>query len=109
MAGMTYARFLALFLVVPIVLSLAVRGPRRYARHAAALGLLLVFVYVGTIPWDSTAVARGLWSFDTARTWQVTVFGLPLEEVLFFGLQTVLTGLWVNRRLDRTFAGDPEA
>jgi lycopene cyclase domain-containing protein len=99
----TYAGFLALFVFAPLTFSVLVL--RQHLRDGGYLPLLVLlgFVYAGTLPWDSAAVARGLWSFDPAKTWTARVAGLPIEELLFFGLQTLLTGLWVRRRLTRTF------
>ena len=94
---MTYGLFLLVFLVLPIA-AVLVRGRGWRARP---LGLLLPIVYLATTPWDDAAVRAGLWSFDPARIWGLHVLHLPLEEVLFFGLQTVLTGLLVQRRLRR--------
>lgn len=94
---MTYGRFLLLFLVLPLGLLFlradVRRGPWR------PLLLLLPLVYLATTPWDSWAVAHGLWDFPEGKTWGVRLFRLPLEEYLFFGLQTLLTGLLVQRRL----------
>ena len=98
---LTYARFLALFVCVPL-LALAWRYRRVLDRRALApLWLLLPVVYVATTPWDNYAVARGLWGFARAQTWGVFVGYLPLEEYLFFGLQTLLVGLWARARLAR--------
>lgn len=94
---MTYGHFLLLFLVLPLLLLLlradVRRGPWR------PLLVLLPLVYLATTPWDSWAVAHGLWDFPQGKTWGVRLFRLPLEEYLFFGLQTALTGLLVQRRL----------
>jgi lycopene beta-cyclase len=99
---MTYARFLLLFLVLPLgafALSGAfAKGPWR------PLLYLLAVVYLTTTPWDSWAVAHGLWGFAEGKTWGLRLGFLPLEEYLFFGLQTLLTGLWVRRRLGRLLA-----
>lgn len=98
---MTYGRFLGLFLLLPIVW-MAWRSRRVLdARLLVPLSALLVVVYVATTPWDNAAVARGIWSFDPDRVWGLWLLYLPLEEYLFFGLQTVLTGLWVGQRLRR--------
>jgi lycopene beta-cyclase len=93
----TYGRFLVLFLLLPLGLLLS----RAEVRHGPwrPLGLLLLVVYLATTPWDSWAVAHGLWDFPQGKTWGVRLFGLPLEEYLFFGLQTLLVGLLVRRRL----------
>ena len=98
---MTYARFLGLFVVVPILV-LAVRYRRTYTRREmGALGILMLVVYGATIPWDNLAVKWGLWHFRPDLIWGITLGYLPLEEYLFFGLQTLLVGLWVFVRLRR--------
>jgi lycopene cyclase domain-containing protein len=98
---MTYARFLGLFVVLPI-LFLLVRYRRTLTlRGLAPMGLLLVVVYAATSPWDNLAVKWGLWGFDAERIWGLTLGYLPLEEYLFFGLQTLLVGLWARERLRR--------
>lgn len=96
---MTYARFLGLFVVVPIVV-LAVRYRRSLSwKGLAPLGGLLAVVYAATAPWDNLAVKWGLWRFKPELIWGLKLGYLPLEEYLFFGLQTVLVGLWVRERL----------
>ena len=96
---MTYAGFLLLFVVPPLVLAaLCCRGVMRHGgwRPIAAL---LAIVYATATPWDSVAVARGLWGFDPQRIIGIRLFGLPIEELSFFGLQTLLTSIWVRHRL----------
>ncbi|MET0405736.1 MAG: lycopene cyclase domain-containing protein [Cystobacter sp.] len=96
---MTYARFLGLFVVLPIIL-LALRYRRVLSRRALMpLVPLLFIVYAATCPWDNLAVKWGLWRFKPELIWGIVVGYLPLEEYLFFGLQTVLVGLWVLARL----------
>lgn len=98
---MTYARFLGLFVLLPILASAWLLRADLARGELRPMLLLLVIVYVATSPWDNAAVAHGLWDFDDARTWGVRLAYLPAEEYLFFGLQTVLTGLWVRARLAR--------
>ena len=106
---MTYARFLGLFVVVPI-LFLAWRYRRTFtARSLAPMGLLLIVVYAATSPWDNLAVKWGLWGFDPERIWGIRLGYLPLEEYLFFGLQTLLVGLWARARLARVLAPEAES
>lgn len=106
---MTYARFLGLFVVVPI-LFLAWRYRRTFtARSLAPMGLLLIVVYAATSPWDNLAVKWGLWGFDPERIWGIKLGYLPLEEYLFFGLQTLLVGLWARARLARALAPEAQA
>lgn len=99
---MTYARFLALFLTLPLAVLLVLwwRDTVKRLPWKGVLQLLLV-VYLATIPWDSMAVKHGLWDFPEGKTWGIRLGYLPLEEYLFFGLQTLLTGLWAGRRLLR--------
>ncbi|WP_375756355.1 lycopene cyclase domain-containing protein [Corallococcus exercitus] len=104
---MTYARFLGIFVVLPI-LFLLVRYRRTLSwRGLAPMGLLLIVVYAATSPWDNMAVKWGLWGFDPERIWGVKLGYLPLEEYLFFGLQTLLVGLWARDRLERVLAKKP--
>ena len=95
---MTYGGFLALFVVVPLVAALWRFGGALLDGGWRAMGLLLVIVYVATTPWDNGAVARGLWDFDPARINGVRLGWLPIEE---YGLQALLTGVWVLHRLGR--------
>jgi lycopene cyclase domain-containing protein len=98
---MTYARFLGLFVVLPI-LWLLFRYRRTLSwRGLVPMGLLLVVVYTATTPWDNLAVKWGLWGFEPERIWGIKLGYLPLEEYLFFGLQTLLVGLWAAERLRR--------
>lgn len=104
---MTYASFLALFVVLPIVF-LAVRYRKTFTpRSLLPLGLLLLVVYTATTPWDNMAVKWGLWGFDAERIWGVKLGYLPIEEYLFFGLQTLLVGLWARARLARALEARP--
>jgi lycopene cyclase domain-containing protein len=96
---MSYSGFLLLFVVPPLLLQLVLNRRAQVRGRALPLGLLLAAVYLSTTPWDSWAVRHALWGFDEARLWGARFFGLPLEELLFFGLQALLTGLWVRRRL----------
>ena len=106
---LTYARFLGLFVLVPVLL-LAWRYRRVLDRRALApLWVLLGVVYVATTPWDNYAVRRGLWGFAHEHTWGLFIGYLPLEEYLFFGLQTLLVGLWARARLARALAQRREA
>ncbi|NVJ21224.1 MULTISPECIES: lycopene cyclase domain-containing protein [Myxococcus] len=101
---MTYARFLGLFVVLPIVFLLWRYRRTFTARSLAPMGLLLIVVYAATSPWDNLAVKWGLWGFDESRIWGIKLGYLPLEEYLFFGLQTLLVGLWARARLTRALA-----
>lgn len=104
---MTYGVFLLLFVVAPLALSLL--WHRRALRRGGLLpfALLLVVVYAATSPWDNYAVKWGLWDFGEGRTWGLRLGYLPLEEYLFFGLQSALVGVWARRRLADFLSAHP--
>ena len=107
--GLTYGQFLALFLLPPIaglaILVVRDQWDRRrlgaVAKHARGRGQwwllagLIVVAIVYTIPWDSHLIAEGVWSYAPSRLSGIMLAGIPLEELLFFPLQTLLLGLWV--------------
>lgn len=103
---MTYVGFLLLFLVVPILAlaGLSYRDRRQGRALPAALGLIRpwqgivalgIVAVVYTTPWDNYLVATNVWWYDPAKVLGITLGWVPLEEYLFFVLQTVLTGLWL--------------
>jgi lycopene beta-cyclase len=113
MTQLTYGQFLALFLLPPIVgLAILVlrdhwwRGSGAQAfekieksaqgasRWWLLAGLTIVAI-VYTIPWDSHLIAEGVWSYAPSRVSGLMLAGIPLEELLFFPLETLLIGLWV--------------
>jgi lycopene cyclase domain-containing protein len=65
------------------------------------LGSLILVAVVYTAPWDNHLIAEGVWSYDPSRISGVTFGWIPLEELLFFPLQTLLIGLWVIWLLPR--------
>lgn len=98
---MTYARFLALFLGPLLVLGIVLVRPVFRARHMLFLLGLSLVVVGWTSPWDNAAVAAGLWGFDPERISGIVFGRLPVEEYLFFLLQTWVTSLLLMRRVMR--------
>ncbi len=99
---MTYPLFLLLFLVIPILLlGFLLRPAWRANWWLRALIFTLVLALVYTTPWDNYLVASGVWSYDVKRVWNMILGWVPLEEYLFFILQTVLTGLVTLALLQR--------
>ncbi|MCX7607197.1 MAG: lycopene cyclase domain-containing protein, partial [Bacteroidia bacterium] len=102
-SSMTYGEFLALFLLPPLLLlgvwSWRTRGkfpPSFHTRPlSTVLGFLVGVAVLYTTPWDNYLVAKGIWSYPKERVWGIRLGWVPLEEYLFFVLQTLLTGLWV--------------
>lgn len=91
---MTYPLFLILFLVLPIAVIAFWQRENTRARWwqvAVALTILLALLY--TTPWDNYLVATRVWYYDPARVWNIVLGYVPLEEYLFFVLQTILGAL----------------
>jgi lycopene cyclase domain-containing protein len=96
---MTYAEFLALF-VLP-GLALVVYWCRAELKHIRALATIVLVVYATATPWDNGAVHMGLWFFAPDRILGLKVGQLPIEECAFFGLQTLIVALWTLRRWEQ--------
>lgn len=121
---MTYGQFLLLFIVVPIILLACFvmwdgyrhfhdsppqdDGARdRWKAPYMLLAALVLVAVMYTIPWDNHLIATGVWSYKPTSISGVAFDHVPLEEMLFFLLQTVLVGLWVLWLLSRV-GGDNE-
>jgi lycopene cyclase domain-containing protein len=90
---LTYLAFHLVFLLPP-VLGLGLLQTRTRAPWWP-LGLITAIAFVYTTPWDNYLVARGVWSYPEGRVLG-TVGYVPVEEYVFFVLQTALTGLWLR-------------
>ena len=53
-------------------------------RKLRRLGLAVLPGFILFTVWDWYAIRSGHWSFDPERLLEVRVYGLPLEELLFF-------------------------
>lgn len=102
---MTYGQFLILFLLLPIImLTLLIRrgwrqkqiGGERLQGWTPLLLLsgLTIVAIVYTFPWDSHLIATRIWWYGPSLVSGITLISIPLEEALFFPLQTALVGLW---------------
>lgn len=88
---MTYARFLLLFLVIPIVLLAVPMRGRWQQRHRLACAAVCLLAFLYTAPWDNYAARVGLWSFDPQfAPPSHFLLSLPWEEYAFYGLQGIL-------------------
>jgi len=109
---MTYFDFLALFLLIPIAILLAVVWiDRAHGREipaamkawspAAAIVLHVVIALLYTTIWDNYLVATRVWWYDPALVTGLTIAYVPIEEYTFFILQPILAGLWLLFLLKR--------
>ena len=91
---LTYSQFLLIFVCLPLGVLLYVLR-RKLTRPARVALLVLVIVAVAyTTPWDNYLVATKVWFYDPRLILDLILGYVPLEEYLFFILQTLLVGLF---------------
>jgi len=73
-----------------------VTGPglrAQWVRWVLMAHVALALLY--TTPWDNYLVATGVWWYEPALIAGVTLGYVPLEEYVFFIVQTLFVGLWL--------------
>jgi len=95
--ALTYLEFHAAFLTPPLA-ALAVAAYRRRERvdwRVTGVGVAVVtaLAVVYTTPWDGYLIRTGVWWYGDGRV-AARVWSIPVEELLFFVLQPLLTALW---------------
>ena len=101
---MTYFGFLAIFIGPPlIVLGLGNWRMRQqpfpsrlsaFRPISVVLAHILVALLYTTL-WDNYLVATGVWWYDPSLVTGLTLGWVPIEEYVFFIVQTLMTGLWL--------------
>ncbi len=86
---MTYSKFLFIFVVPVVVVSAILALPRMTRREWFAVLLLPTLAVIWTTPWDNYLVATRVWRYDPSKVWNVILGYVPLEEYLFFVLQSL--------------------
>ncbi|MCB0713906.1 MAG: lycopene cyclase domain-containing protein [Ignavibacteriae bacterium] len=91
---MTYLEFHLIF-NLPLLLLLLFFTRKKLSRgYLKWVAVVCLIVLTFTFPWDSWAVAKGIWGFGEERV-LFKVGNLPFEEVLFFLLETIAVALLV--------------
>jgi lycopene cyclase domain-containing protein len=85
---MKYSRFLLVFIAPVVVIFGILALPRMTKREWFAVVTLPILAVVWTTPWDNYLVASGVWRYNPQKVWNVILGHVPLEEYLFFVLQT---------------------
>lgn len=70
--------------IVLIPLLLSFEKNVRFYRKLKNVFFTIFIVAVVFITWDAIATKRGDWSFNSDHTGSTELFGLPIEEILFF-------------------------
>jgi lycopene beta-cyclase len=101
---MTYFGFLIRFLVVPLlILVLITVYDLRIGKYIQGfhndrvwqvilIHVMLALVY--TTPWDNYLVASGVWTYNPSLVTGSVIGYVPIEEYIFFVLETIAAGLW---------------
>lgn len=86
---MTYLRFHLFFNLPPLALLVALNALAPWSRgEVIAFGWVLLAVMVFTTPWDNFAAKWGIWGFPREK-YSLRIWHLPVEEYVFFVLQSV--------------------
>jgi len=75
-----YIQLLCIFVLVPNIILLYLNRKRI---HLKTLGIALVLLFIIAVVWDQLSVRMGLWVFSQDEMIG-NLFGLPVEEYLFF-------------------------
>lgn len=62
-------------------------------RDVYRIVFLITIALVWTIPWDAYLIKRKIWTYPPSVVVGHSLFGIPLEEVFFFIIQTYTTSL----------------
>ncbi|EGG10156.1 uncharacterized protein MELLADRAFT_94543 [Melampsora larici-populina 98AG31] len=92
---MTYWMFHLCFTLPPTLTLFGVLRPILSPADSFRYSFLTVVAVLYTLPWDSYIIHHKAWTY---APWAVTatIFGVPIEEVFFFIIQTFLTGYLYN-------------
>ena len=102
---MTYFGFLLCFLFIPISVFLLITfwdgrknkqiiGFRNGHAVWMALGVHVLLAVIYTTPWDNYLVASGVWYYNPELVTGFVIGYVPVEEYIFFVVETILAGLW---------------
>lgn len=84
-------------LTIPIISILVYLQPRlkqvKRKRRRYNFYILILIAYIYTIPWDNLMIAFDTWWYGDVVT--LKIWEAPLGEYLFFGIQTIIMGLYL--------------
>ncbi|UCG03762.1 MAG: lycopene cyclase domain-containing protein [Candidatus Heimdallarchaeota archaeon] len=105
---MTYLSFILFFILVPLIINVAYLVYRHYlhvtaeksknlvktTRYFTAIIILAIIALIYTTPWDNFLVANKIWYYDINKVLGIVIGYVPIEEYIFFVVQTLLVGVF---------------
>lgn len=90
---LTYIDFHLIYTLPIVGLLLLITRPFINRSEIFKIALISAIAFVYTTPWDNYIIYRGAWMYPPERI--LAFIGLvPIEEYMFFIIQTLLTSLW---------------
>lgn len=92
---LSYSLVLFVFVGIPTLILVFISLSVKVLNKQTSLYLLSlsVIAVLYTTPWDNYLVYHSVWYYDQNKIWNVFIWFVPLEEYLFFVIQTWFTGL----------------
>ncbi|KAK3637769.1 hypothetical protein LTR56_011975 [Elasticomyces elasticus] len=91
--GYEYALVHLTYTIPPAILLSLIYWPLSTRLDFYRIAFLITIAVVSTIPWDSYLIRTNIWSYPPNVVLGWTLFGIPVEEVFFFVIQTYNTSL----------------
>lgn len=68
-------------------------GTKRNRRRLQSICILILIAYMYSVPWDNIMISLEVWEYSDIVL--VTIWYAPLGEYIFFGIQTIIIGLYL--------------
>lgn len=79
---------------IPLAVLLTSLAYRIFNRiHVLNIAALAVIAFTATLPWDSYLIKSAVWSYPPGVIIGPKLFGIPIEELFFFVIQTYITSV----------------
>ncbi|KAK4181350.1 Phytoene synthase/Lycopene cyclase [Triangularia setosa] len=87
--------FVHLKYTIPLAALLTVIAyPIFHRTHFLQIGSLIVVSFLATLPWDSYLIRSNIWTYPPDAIIGPRLYGIPIEELFFFVIQTYITSLF---------------
>ncbi|KAK3996512.1 Phytoene synthase/Lycopene cyclase [Cladorrhinum sp. PSN332] len=87
--------FVHLKFTIPLAFLLTgIAYPILHRIHFLQIGSLIILSFVATLPWDAYLIKSNVWTYPPDAIIGPRVWGIPIEELFFFVIQTYITSLF---------------